>query len=217
VFSADSDILASMQAAEEELEVQRNVSSVPWWEAAPFQGVATRESSSFASVLSAMAAPEPEREGHWRVWSEADKAKDEASLSYESALRAQVRWKPDDRLDPETELNAGEATSDGPEIADEPASQTDPRRRCASVTVRLSEAENVRLRKRAAEAGLTISAYLRSCTLEVETLRAQVKQALAELRAASPEEKPFPHGPERHTPRRWWLRRPHIQSWSAQA
>jgi len=32
------------------------------------------------------------------------------------------------------------------------------------------------------EAGLTVSAYLRSCTFEAEALRAQVKEALAELR-----------------------------------
>ena len=54
----------------------------------------------------------------------------------------------------------------------------------ASITIRLSEVESVQLRQRAAEAGLTISAYLRSCTFEAESLRAQVKEALAELRSA---------------------------------
>jgi hypothetical protein len=62
----------------------------------------------------------------------------------------------------------------------------DENRRRSSVTVRLSEAESAQLQKRAAEAGLTVSAYLRSCTFEAETLRAQVKAALAELRAARP-------------------------------
>jgi hypothetical protein len=59
----------------------------------------------------------------------------------------------------------------------------------ASITIRLSEVESVQLRQRAAEAGLTISAYLRSCTFEAESLRAQVKEALAQLRSApsSPE------------------------------
>jgi hypothetical protein len=55
----------------------------------------------------------------------------------------------------------------------------------ASVTLRMSAAECKQLRRRAAEAGMTVSAYLRSCTFEAETLRAQVKEALAELRAAS--------------------------------
>ena len=58
--------------------------------------------------------------------------------------------------------------------------------RTASITIRLSEAECAQLRQRAAESGLTVSAYLRSCTLEVESLRAQVKDTLAQLRAPKP-------------------------------
>jgi hypothetical protein len=57
--------------------------------------------------------------------------------------------------------------------------------RSASVTIRLSRVECARLHQRAAEAGLTVSAYLRSCAIEAEALRAQVKQALAELKAGS--------------------------------
>ena len=53
----------------------------------------------------------------------------------------------------------------------------------ASITIRLSAQECARLKARAAESGLTISEYLRSCTLEAESLRAQVKDALARLRA----------------------------------
>jgi hypothetical protein len=57
--------------------------------------------------------------------------------------------------------------------------------KCASITIRMSTAECVQLRKRAAEAGLTVSAYLRSCTFETESLRALVKDTLARLRSAS--------------------------------
>jgi hypothetical protein len=56
--------------------------------------------------------------------------------------------------------------------------------KCASITIRLSEAECAQLRKRAAEAGLTVSAYLRSCTFEAESLRALVKDTLTQLRSA---------------------------------
>jgi hypothetical protein len=56
----------------------------------------------------------------------------------------------------------------------------------ASITIRLSKAENVQLRQRAAQAGLTISAYLRSCTFEAESLRALVKDTLAQLRSSPP-------------------------------
>ncbi len=55
----------------------------------------------------------------------------------------------------------------------------------ASITIRMSRAECEQLRQRAAEAGLTISAYLRSCTFEAESLRAMVKDTLAQLRPAS--------------------------------
>lgn len=57
--------------------------------------------------------------------------------------------------------------------------------RSASVTIRLSKVERVRLHERAAEAGLTISAYLRSCAIEAEALRAEVKKTLAELKTAA--------------------------------
>lgn len=67
--------------------------------------------------------------------------------------------------------------------------------RSASVTIRLSQAECTRLHQRAAEAGLTVSAYLRSCAVEAEGLRAQVKQALAELKAGS--EGPSERGSEK--------------------
>ncbi len=72
----------------------------------------------------------------------------------------------------------------------------------ASITIRLSKAECAQLRKRAAEAGLTVSAYLRSCTFEAETLRAQVKEALAQLRPATSKRNAAPHPA---SVRRSWL------------
>lgn len=55
----------------------------------------------------------------------------------------------------------------------------------ASVTVRLTAEDNAQLHERAAAAGLTASAYLRSCLFEAESLRMQVKEALEQFRAAS--------------------------------
>ena len=52
----------------------------------------------------------------------------------------------------------------------------------ASITIRLSKTECAQLHRRAADAGLTVSAYLRSCTFEAESLRAMVKDTMAELR-----------------------------------
>jgi mobilization protein NikA len=70
--------------------------------------------------------------------------------------------------------------------------QLDQRR--AVVSVRLTEAEIAQLRDRANESGISVSAYMRSCVLDAELLRAQVKQALAEMRAygATPDHDSFP-------------------------
>jgi hypothetical protein len=77
----------------------------------------------------------------------------------------------------------------------------------ASITIRMSEAECAQLRQRAADAGLTISAYLRSCTFEAEALRGQVKEALAQIRAAVPAEtKPPSSCVERHKKSGWLAR-----------
>jgi len=58
-------------------------------------------------------------------------------------------------------------------------------RKAASVTIRLSAAECAQLHARAAESALTVSAYLRSCIFEVESLRTQVKEELVRLRSAA--------------------------------
>jgi len=59
-------------------------------------------------------------------------------------------------------------------------------RKSASVTIRLSKPECAQLHQRATAAGLTVSAYLRSCVFEAESLRAQVVETLAQLRSATP-------------------------------
>jgi hypothetical protein len=85
--------------------------------------------------------------------------------------------------------------------------------KCASITIRMSQAESEQLRKRAAEAGLTISAYLRSCTFEAESLRAMVKDTMAQLRLATARAAPTPAKPDK-TRRLSWLERL-MQWWHA--
>ena len=53
------------------------------------------------------------------------------------------------------------------------------------VSVRLTEGEFACLRDRAEESGISVSAYMRSCVVDAEQLRAQVKRALAEMRSLS--------------------------------
>jgi hypothetical protein len=103
-----------------------------------------------------------------------------------------------DRFPTGTPIARQEITSAGPAASSPPTSRpranTPPETthfplgrdlKCASITIRLSEAECAQLRQRAAEAGLTVSAYLRSCTFEAESLRALVRETMAQLRAAT--------------------------------
>jgi predicted DNA binding CopG/RHH family protein len=155
--------------------------------------------NDFARLLAALAAAKPTE---LPAWNDDASPEDVTTLSYERALRRRARYKPGDMVPPhETRLGpSGLASqSETPQRsqvrgslrqAAAAASTSERDRKCASVTIRMSQEECERLRERAVEAGMTISAYLRSCTFEAEALRAQVKQALTELRSAhSPEAK----------------------------
>jgi hypothetical protein len=129
---------------------------------------------------------------------------DIAFLSYEQALRSRTRIQPAQSFPAQSfkapAQNSAPASRESHppatriETAPAPGAFVDkspagvqPQRKCSSVTIRLSAAESERLHQRAAEAGLTVSAYLRSCAFEVETLRAEVKSTLAQLRSQKPD------------------------------
>lgn len=76
----------------------------------------------------------------------------------------------------------------------------------ASITIRMSKAECEQLHRRAAEAGLSVSAYLRSCTFEAESLRAMVKDTMTQLRSVTAHAKPAPATPSRFRRMTRWLR-----------
>jgi len=160
--------------------------------------------SDFAGLLATLASPPPEAAEDAPLWNTSDLGEDVATLSYENALSAHARYRPLDRgvdngandqvewplpLRNARAASGIEAAIKGAEADAAPLASREivPDRdlRSASVTIRLSKAECAQLRQRAAEAGMTVSAYLRSCALEAEVLRAQVKQALAELKAGS--------------------------------
>lgn len=133
---------------------------------------------NFASVLAGLAGAGAAREAAWN--GEGLLEDDVATISYEQALRRHGRARPaGDERRPDAEGRGKLPAS--PEERREPCEQ---KLRSASVTIRLSHAERAQLHERAAAAGMTISAYLRSCIFEVESLRAQVKQTVAEMRAA---------------------------------
>jgi hypothetical protein len=152
--------------------------------------------SDFAGLLATLASPPPDTTEDAPLWNDGDLGEDVATLSYEQALRARARYRSAYRsdgspistggLDADADVKAaieGFAADAAPALQSATAPDRD--LRSASVTIRLSKGECARVHQRAVEAGLTVSAYLRSCALEAETLRAQVKQALAELKAGS--------------------------------
>jgi len=179
--------------------------------------------SDFAGLLATLAAPAPETKEDIAPWSDADLGEDVTTVSYERALRAHARYRPAERpdglpmpagdwgrdarreaaynIDAVGAINATGASAKAdaaPAMPMELAPDRD--LRSASVTIRLSKTECAQLHQRAAEAGLTVSAYLRSCALEAEALRTQVKQVLAELKRASETARTIEPAPRR------WLR-----------
>ncbi len=171
------------------------------------------EPSSFAGFLSALASPAPASRSN--SWNDDALADDVATLSYESALKTHSRYKPASEPLPQPSSAfapervspaSGSSFSTAARESQPPAiGAGDPK--SASITIRMNQAECAQLKQRAAEAGMTISAYLRSCTFEAEALRGQVKEALAQLRtAASASDKQPATAPDR--PARFgWLPR----------
>jgi len=111
------------------------------------------------------------------------KTVDAGSLRIYEALPADPDWKVRPATVPESYAVTAAAASETP-----PGISTayDRNLKRASITIRLSKTECAQLRGRAAEAGLTVSAYLRSCTVEAESLRAQVMDTMAQMRAEKP-------------------------------
>jgi hypothetical protein len=169
---------------------------------------------SFAGLLASLTSPKA-----GPAWNDDGLADDVATLSYENALRAHARYRAPDltdrsltRPDPAEsvpvdhyELAPGDAPTDlrasCPSAAPQPAGEPCPeaaRRaptlmernlKSASITIRVSQTECDQLHRRANAAGMTVSAYLRSCTFEAESLRALVRETLAQVRTCAPVEK----------------------------
>jgi hypothetical protein len=148
------------------------------------------QSDSFASFLARLAElpgwdsdinPAQSSEQEPDILSDFGVSEDElATLSYEHALRAPSRVQPQS---PKRAAKTSLETRLSPTIKPSPAAiQIADSRRCRT-TIRLTAAENELLHTRAAESGLAVSAYIRSCVLEVESLRAQVKQMMTEMRS----------------------------------
>ena len=121
--------------------------------------------SSFASLLAGLTTPKPQTVDRW---AEDVLAEDVATISYEQALRTHTRYRrPDPPPAPHEDTDSTEhklpqsvrITEWIPQ--DEAPQPITESHKTASVTLRMSQAECARLRKRAGDAGLTVSGYLR--------------------------------------------------------
>lgn len=112
---------------------------------------------------------------------------DVATLSYEHALHRHTRHRPE-HLSQIPQLVGNDAAEDRPAAVPASVANVSPQfgdcRKSASITLRLTAPESEKVRLRAAEAGLNVSEYVRSCVFEVETLRTQVKDTISALRKA---------------------------------
>jgi predicted DNA binding CopG/RHH family protein len=153
-------------------------------------------------------------------------ADDITTLSYEQALRTHARRPtselpriqnaadeqlPSKKPPSKQTLGAESASARSRALSDSVATDHrstpfDQSRKAASITIRLSKAECAQLHQRATEAGLTVSAYLRSCTCEVEALRTQVKETLAQLRSLASGQAQRPAMTGQRLQRSWWSR-----------
>lgn len=162
-------------------------------------------SSSFAGLLATLTSPAKESENLCSIWGGDGLGDDVVTLTYEQALRNHSRYRTGEHRDLNPLASAQEAIAGAAQDTmhdpsgrsdDESPTPTEPRAqtttdhelRTSSVTIRLSQAECTQLRQRAVETGLTVSAYLRSCVLEADALRAQVKEALAEMKTKAEDE-----------------------------
>jgi predicted DNA binding CopG/RHH family protein len=158
--------------------------------------------AGFANLLSGLIASKPAPKSS-DPWNDDALAQDVATLSYEQALRSHARYRPSGPPNPssltdlDSPISQPDATAQqtacaGSRSNARPVDSLEESRKSASITIRLRSTECEQLRERAAAAGLTVSAYLRSCVFEVESLRAQVKDTLAQLRSASAAAEPNP-------------------------
>jgi hypothetical protein len=196
--------------------MQQPASSLPSPTSPSFAGLLAALAAPAQTTDDRANKPSPSAKKTAFTWNDDDLAADVATLSYESALKAHARYRPTDQsltqLPDPVPFSFDEAPQPTPRVAafpafraaanPEPASSrlplAPPERNLkdASITIRMSQAECAQLHQRAAEAGLSVSAYLRSCTFEAESLRAMVKDTMAQLRSAQTQPKPADPAPQ---------------------
>jgi hypothetical protein len=144
-----------------------------------------KSAGSFASLLESFTGSAKSTNGTWDDTALLD---DVSSISYEQALRTHRRVPPVGTLTAPKSQSAPAPTT--PQA--HPVVAKEKKRKSASITIRITDTEEIQLHERAAAAQLSVSAYLRSCIFEAESLRTQVKEALSQIRAAQSDPSPPP-------------------------
>jgi hypothetical protein len=162
------------------------------------QTVRPKSAGSFADFLASFTGGSDKSDDDWDL---SGLAEDVATINYEQALRSH-------RAAHAAEF-ATERLRDKPLAgaairgALQHAAGSKKKSKTSSITLRLTEEEHGQLHERAAAAKLSTSAYIRSCIFEAESLRTQVREALAQMQAASPS---ATASPPDEKPSRWHQR-----------
>jgi|KBSSwiStaDraftv2_1062776.scaffolds.fasta_scaffold52531_3 hypothetical protein len=148
----------------------------------PAQAVPQKTSGSFANLLASLTSKlqnDP--------WDDRALPDDVATITYEQALRTarQSRASQPPLTDQPLDNDIHTSASLSVPVCKPQNTQLQKKHRTASITIRVTSEEQAQLHERAAAAQLSVSAYLRSCIFEAETLRTQVKEALAQMQSAS--------------------------------
>ncbi len=156
----------------------------------------SKEASSFSSLLASLTGS---TQNSNQIWDDSALADDVSTISYEQALRSHRRV-------PSAESLTVYEAADQQECTAEDSARVTIRkiRKTSSITIRLTKEEETQLHDRAAAAQLSVSAYLRSCIFEAESLRTQVKEALSQIRATAQANPP--HQPESRLASSWRAR-----------
>jgi hypothetical protein len=160
----------------------------------PAQSAPHKARNSFADLLASLTG-KLQSDG----WDDSALADDVTTISYEQALRSARRA----RMPQETARPAPSLKTETGEVRSSPARKTRSRaeknHKAASITIRVTAGEHIQLHERAAAAQLSVSAYIRSCIFEAEALRAEVKEALAQIQSPQTTAK----GSNQEAPGRW--------------
>ena len=117
-------------------------------------------------------------------WDDSALADDVTTISYEDALRSARRARGSNVADGRRVLPESQAEDNSSGAKRKQLGRTEKKAKGASITIRVTAEEHAQLQARAAAAGMSVSAYLRSCIFEAEALRAEVREAVARIESA---------------------------------